>query len=195
MIPPLPKAVVSHPIAKNNLIDLDDDIDTGSDYDQYELSLGKGGCNNPRHVHIEIKLMTKSSAWAWWKFSPIPWKCFWIRRFIWKNSRLYFLLLCIWYQEWTSNRYTNKDVVCGRPISAFMMLINQGSILTFDAPFVAFFCNFIHQKTGRVHENFLRLFLRRRFDQILMRLKNSRALLISLLMQRFRGEMETIGVL
>ncbi len=62
MIAPLPKTVVSHLIAESKLIDLDDDIDSGSDYDRYELSLGKGGCNNPRHVHIEIKLMTKSSA-------------------------------------------------------------------------------------------------------------------------------------
>ncbi len=62
MIAPLSKVDASHLIAETKLIDLDDDLDSGSDYYRYELSLKKGGRNNPRHVHSEIKVRNRSSA-------------------------------------------------------------------------------------------------------------------------------------
>ncbi len=48
VIAPLSKTDVPHVIAETRLIDLDDDINSGSDYDRYELSLKKGGRNNKK---------------------------------------------------------------------------------------------------------------------------------------------------
>ena len=70
--------------------------------------------------------------------------------------------------------------VCDSTISAFMMLINQGSILAFDKSFVIFLRNFVYQRTVKTHADFLRRLFGRRFDQVLSRLNISRTVLIPL---------------
>ncbi len=72
------------------------------------------------------------------------------------------------------------------------MLVNQGSILTFDRSFEAFFCSFMHQRTVGIHRDFPWRFFGRRLDELLTHLENSRALLIPFLMLTFRREMKQL---
>ncbi len=81
-----------------------------------------------------------------------------------------------------------KAWVCVSPISAFMMLINREGTVTFDRSFVTFFRNVLHQGAVEIYADFHRQFFGRRFDEVLTRLKNARALLIPLFNADAQGE-------
>ncbi len=56
------KADDPHLLEESKIIDFDDDIDSRSDYERYELSIKRKDRANTRHAHIEIMKTTNVSA-------------------------------------------------------------------------------------------------------------------------------------
>ena len=70
--------------------------------------------------------------------------------------------------------------VTDSPITAFMMLFNQGNIVTFGMAFVAILRSIVQSNTTDIYTDFLEKFFGRRFHGVLQRLRTCRILLIPL---------------
>ena len=169
-----------HLLAETKIVDLDGDIDSESDYDGYESSLNNMVGANPRHVLRELKERIKSSfacdestiyhhasvSEFEDSYGTIP-------------DRIFCSSISVTKSKLVSVRRP-KAWVFDSTISAFMMLINQEGVITFDTSFVTFFHDFLNHRAVEIYADFLRRFFGRRFDEVWTRLKNSRALLIPL---------------